>query len=348
MVSGALLVYAGVKAYGLKGKLLKKNDFQQLAESRDIDEFVTRLKNTAYNDTISKVQKPYTAQKIELVLRDRQADLHYKMMMSVGGSTLFFAYYLKFILRNLKIIMKGKILEMPQDEIASMISLHAEELIKERDITLKALAAKDIAEAVNILKGTGLGNEVEKAYALYNERKQIQMIDVHFDRFFYQKLNHTVSNSTDFSVHTVCQKEIDFYNILSILRGKFWGLDENQIQNMIVMPTSGESRELLNRMISSDSIKSVFGELEGTQYSNLVPQEENDIDAIGKLEHAFERLISDSMQSSFVRVFSASTVVAITQLIDYEVRNLSSIVFAVEQKIPAETAISKLIVNEAA
>ncbi len=348
MVTVSLLVYAGVKSYSLKGKLLAKKDFETLAESRDLDELVTRIKNTAYNDIISKVQKPYTAQKIELALRDRQADLHHKMIQASGGSTLLYAYYMKFILRNLKMILKGKILDRKQEDIDASLSLHAEELIKERDVVLKALVAKDLGEAVNTLKGIGLGGEVEKAYSLYTEKKQIQALDMYFDKYFYENLNHAIKTSLDSSVHTLCGMEVDFYNILCILRGKFWGLDENQIQSLLVSQIPTPTKELLNRMISADSIKATLNELMGTKYKDLVPQEENPIDAISQFEAAFERLIHDSMQSAFIRVFSFSTVVAITKLIDYEVRNLASIVFAVEQKIPAETALSKLIVNEAA
>jgi V/A-type H+-transporting ATPase subunit C len=346
MVTAALLVYAGVKSYSLKGKLLTKKDYQMLAESRDLDELVTRIKNTAYNDVISKVQKPYTSQKLELALRDRQADLHYMMMQAVGGSSLLFAYYLKFILRNLKMIIKGKILDRPQEEIETALSLHAEELIKERDIILKALVAKDVEEAVNTLRGIGIGDEVEKAYTMYNEKKQIQVLDLYFDKFFYENLSHTIRNSPDFSLHTLCGKEIDFYNILCILRGKFWGLDENQIQNLIVPQISGSSKELLTRMISADSIKTALNELVSTPYKDLIPQQENAIDAINHFEGAFEHLIHDTMQNEFVRIFSFSTVIAITRLIEYEVRNLSSISFAVEQKIPVDVAMSKLIVKD--
>ena len=178
MVTVSLLVYAGAKSYSLKGKLLAKKDFDALAESRDLYELVTRLKNTAYNEVISKVQKPYTTQKIELALRDRQEDMHYKMLQASGGSTLLFAYYTKFILRNLKMILKGKILGRTQEEIDAALSLHAEELIKERDIVLKALVAKDLGEAVSTLKNIGLGGEVEKAYSLYNEKKQIHALDM--------------------------------------------------------------------------------------------------------------------------------------------------------------------------
>jgi V/A-type H+-transporting ATPase subunit C len=348
MVTVSLLVYAGVKSYSLKGKLLTKKDFETLAESRDLDELVTRIKNTAYNDMISKVQKPYTAQKIELALKDRQADLHHMMIRAVGGSNLLFAYYLKFVLRNLKVILKGKILGRKQEEIEPFLSLHPEELIQERDVILKALIAKDFEEAVNTLKGIGIGAEVEKAYSLYNEKKQIQLLDMYFDKFFYENLSHTIRNSPDFSLHSLCGMEVDFYNILCILRGKFWDLDENQIQNLIVPHISVSSKEILTRMISADSIKSALNELAGTQYKDLIPQDENPIDAINQFERGFEKMIYDSLQSEFVRVFSFSTVVAITRLIEYEVRNLATIAFAVEQKIPVETTLARLIVKEAA
>lgn len=346
MVTAALLVYAGVKSYSLKGKLLTRKDYQMLAESRDLDELVTRIKNTAYNEVISRVQKPYTSQNIELALRDRHADMHYMMIQAVGGSNLLFAYYLKFILKNLKVIIKGKILERTQEEIEKGLSLHAEEIIKERDIILKALVAKDVEESINTLRGIGIGNEVEKAYSMYNDKKQIQVLDLYFDKFFYENLSHAIRNSPDFSLHTLCGREIDFYNILCILRGKFWGLDENQIQNLIVPQISINSKELLTRMISADSIKSALNELVSTPYKDLIPQQENEIDAISQFENAFERKIYDVMQNEFVKIFNYSTVIAITRLIDFEVRNLSSIAFAVEQKIPAEVTMSKLIVKE--
>lgn len=344
MVTPSLQMYAGVKSYSIKGKLLTKKDLQVLAESRDLDELVTRLKNTSYNDAISKLQKPFSSQKIELALRDRQADLHHMMMQASGGSNVMFAYYLKFILRNLKIILKGKILGRTQSEIESALSLHPEELIKERDIVLKALIAKDIEEAVSVLKGIGIGDEVERAYSLYNERKQIQVIDLYFDKSFYENLSRTVKGSGEFPLHSLCGMEIDYYNIMSILRGKFWNLDENQLQHLIVSSASSESKEIFTRMISADSIKGALNELLGTHYKDLVPQDE--VDAIAKFERAFERKIYDTMNSQFVRIFSFSTVVAIVRLLDYEIRNLSSIAFGVEQKIPTETVMERLIVKE--
>ena len=346
LATSSLSVYAGVKSYSLKGKLLTRKDLQMLSESRDLDELITRIKGTSYADAISKVTKPYTSAKIELALRDRQADMHYKMIQAAGGSNVLFAYYLRFVLQNLKIILKGKILGRDQAEIESSVNLHSTELIKERDVIVKAMIARDIEEAVTTLKGIGIGDEVEKAFSIYREKNQIQIIDLYFDKFFYENLSHVVKTSTDFNLHTVCGTEIDHYNMLCVLRGKFWNLDENQIQDLIIPGTSGPSKEILTRMISSDSIKSALNELTGTKYRELVPQEENSIDAISQFERAFEMHIYRMMQSQFSKIFGFSTIVAIIKLIEYEVRNLAAIAFAVEQKIPSETTMSRLIVKE--
>ena len=346
MGSASLLVYAGVKARAIKGKLMTKQDFQTLAESRDLDELLTRLKNTSYNDAVSKIVKPLTAGKIELALRDRQAERHDTMIRASGGSSILVAYYTRFILKNLKIILKGKILGKAQEQIESAISLRAEELIKERDITVKALVAKDFDEAVNSLKGISLGHEVEKAATSYNEKKQMQMLDLYFDKLYYQNLSRSVKSTNDLSVHAVCGAEIDFYNIMSVLRGKFWNLDENQIQNLLVPQGSGPSKEILSRMISADSIRNTLNEMLSTKYKELVPQDENPIDAISKFERAFEMAIYKSMHTQFVHIFSFSTVVAVTRLLDFEIRNLAAISYAVEQQIPASTVMERMFVKD--
>ncbi|MFQ6025780.1 MAG: V0D/AC39 family V-type ATPase subunit, partial [Nitrosopumilaceae archaeon] len=154
---GPQKVFSSVKSFSGRGKLLSKNELQTLAESRDLDELVTRIKNTTYGDSISKLTAPFTAEKIEALLRSHLADVHYSLTKSVGGSPLLNAYYLKFLIWNLKLIFKGKVLGRPYEEIESRVNLHAEELIGRRDIIVKALVAKDIEEAVSSLASSEFG-----------------------------------------------------------------------------------------------------------------------------------------------------------------------------------------------
>lgn len=338
-------VYASVKSYSKRGKLLKKADFQTLAESRDLEELMTRIKNTLYGDSVSDLQKPYTSQGIESALRSHLADVHYSIAKTSGNSGVLDAYYMKFIVSNLKSILKGKVLGKPQEEIETHINLHAEELIKQRDIVVKALVAKDLEEAVASLNSVQFGEEIAKAATLYNEKKNIQIFDTYFDKILFQYLAGAMKNYSDKDATKLVGMDIDFYNILSVIRGKFWGLQEEQIQDLII-PTSPPARELLTRMMAATTVRDAFNELASTKYKNLIPQVENELDAIAEFERAFEMAIYQSALRSFTKMFSFATIIGITKLTAFEVRNLAAIAYAVEQKIPTETTMSKLILEE--
>ena len=69
---GSQKIFTTVKSFSQKGKLLSRADLQTLAESRDLDELVTRVKNTKYLDVVSSVTKPYTAEKLEIAFAVEQ------------------------------------------------------------------------------------------------------------------------------------------------------------------------------------------------------------------------------------------------------------------------------------
>jgi V/A-type H+-transporting ATPase subunit C len=342
-MSASKNVYASVKSYSKRGKLLKKEDFQTLAESRDLDELMIRIKNTVYADAVAEVEKPYTSQNIESALRSHLADIHYEISKTAGGGILD-AYYLKFIISNLKQILKGKVLGKTQEEIETHINLHAEELIKQRDIVIKALVAKDLEETVANLSQTEFGEDIAKAAALYADKKSLQIFDTYFDKILMSRLVKALK-SGDIDASKLVSMDIDFYNILSVIRGKFWGLDEQQIQDLIIIQ-SPAAKELLLRMMSVGTIRDAFNELSNTKYRDLIPQSENELDAISEFERSFELAIYQSSLNSFTKMFSLATTVGITKLTAFEVRNLAAIAYAVEQKIPTETTMSKLILEK--
>lgn len=339
-------VYASVKSYSQRGKLLKKADLQTLAESRDLEELMTRIKNTIYGDAISNVQKPYTSQSIESGLRGHLAGVHYSIAKTAGDSNILDAYYMKFIISNLKQILKGKVLGKSQEEIETHINLRAEELIKQRDVIIKALVSKDLEETVASLNSVQFGDEISKAASLYNETKNIQVFDTYFDKILYQQLGRALKNTRDREVIKLVGMDVDFYNLLSVIRGKFWGLDDSQIEDLIVSQTPSIPKELLQRMMAAATIRDAFAELSNTKYKNLIPDAENELDAVAQFERSFEMALYNSSARSFTKMFSFATIIGITKLTAFEVRNLAAIAYAVEQKIATDITMSKLIVKE--
>src|SRR6185503_5836489 len=94
-------IFGTVMSHGLKGRLLTKNELQMLTESRDMDELVTRMKNTVYLDALAKLKKPYTADKIDNAVNQYHGNTHSKMVNVSGGARIISASFVKRLTWNL-------------------------------------------------------------------------------------------------------------------------------------------------------------------------------------------------------------------------------------------------------
>src|SRR6266516_435139 len=338
-------IFGTVLSHGLRGRMLTKGELQTLAESRDMEELVTRIKNTVYLDAFAKLSRPYNAEKIEGALREYLVNTHAKMVNVTGGAGILNAYFVKYITWNLKIVLKGKALGKSYEELLPKINLRAEELVGRRDIVIKALVAKNLEEAVAATAGTEFGEDAAKAATVYKDKGDMRIFDTYLDHVFYHDLGRAItSESQSPDAKKIASTDVDSYNILSILRGKFWGLSPVAINELIISTTSKVPRDTLQKMINIEKISEAVGELANTVYKDIIPQAgANDIDMIMQLEAVFESLRLKRVVSSFRSMFSVGIMLAALKLVMLEVRNLSAIASGIEQKVPPEKIVSRLI-----
>jgi V/A-type H+/Na+-transporting ATPase subunit C len=338
-------IFGTVLSHGLRGRMLSKNELHTLAESRDIDELVTRMKNTVYLDALAKLPKPYTAEKAESALREYLVNVHAKLVNISGGSGILYAYFTKYITWNLKLILKGKALGKSYEELLPKINLRAEELVGRRDLVVKALVAQDFDEAVSVLSGSEFFEQASKAAAAYKEKKDLRLFDIYLDHVFYKTLDKAMKSETqDPDIKRVVSVDIDSYNVLAVLRGKYWGLSSTDINELIVTTTPKVTRETLQKLMNAEKISEAASELGDTVYREIIPQNvSDDIDIIMQLEAGFEGIGLKRVFSAFRSVFSVAIMLAALKLIMIEIRNLSAIISGVEQKVPHDLIVSRLV-----
>jgi len=338
-------IFGTVLSHGLKGRMLTKSELQTLAEARDMEELVTRMKNTVYLDAFAKLTKPYTAEKIEGALKEYLVNAHAKMVNITGGSGILNAYFIKYITWDLKIVLKGKALGKSYEELLPKVNLRAEELVGRRDIIVKALVAKNLEEAIAAISASEFGEDAAKAAAVYKEKGDLRIFDTYLDHVFYHDLGRAMTaESQSPDVKKVASTDIDSYNVLAVLRGKFWGLNTGDINDLIVSTTPKVTRDTLQKMINIEKISEAIGELSSTVYNGIIPQAAaNDIDAIMQLESSFEAIGLKRVIGSFRTMFSVGIMLGALKLMMIEVRNLSAIASGIEQKVPTETIASRLI-----
>jgi V/A-type H+/Na+-transporting ATPase subunit C len=338
-------IFGTVLAHSLRGRMLSKTELQTLAESRDIEELVTRMKNTVYLDALAKLTKPYTAETVEGALREHLVNQHAKIVNIANGSAILNAYFVRYITLNLKIILKGKAMNKTYEELLPKVNMRAEELVGRRDLVVKALVAKDFDDAVNSLAGSEFGEDARKAAQAYKEKGDIRVFDTYLDHAFYKSLDRAVAFESKLQdTQKLIGIDIDSYNILSVLRGKFWGLSPNEVHELIVTTTSKVPKDVLQRMINTEKIQEAISELSGTIYKELIPRNAaNDIDAIMQLESAFQKESLRRIMNSYRTVFTVGNLLASIKLMAYEIRNLGAIAAGVEQKIMADKIIASLV-----
>lgn len=338
-------IFGTVVAHSLRGKMLSKTELQTLAESRDIEELVTRMKNTVYLDALAKLTRPFTAEKVEGALREYLVNQHAKMVNIANGSAILNAYFVRHITWNLKIILKGKAMGRTYEELLPKINLRAEELVGRRDLVVKALVAKDFDEAVNSLAGSEFGEDAKKAAQSYKEKGDVRVFDTYLDHAFYKSLDRAVVFESKLQdAQKLVGIDIDTYNVLAVLRGKYWGLSPADITDLIVTTTTKVSKDTLQKMINTEKIQEAIGELAATTYKDLIPRSAaNDIDAIMQLEAGFEKEALKRIMNSFRTVFTIANLLASLKLMGYEIRNLAAIAAGVEQKISADKIMASLV-----
>lgn len=347
--------YSATKAYAFRGQILDQQTLTSLTESLDVDELATKLKATAYDQAISRINGKISAKKIENACLEHVANIHYSLLKISPGTELLLTYYLKHIARNLKIILKGKALNKSDEELRNHINLYPEELIGRRDLIAKVLTAETLQDSVDSLTGSEFSKDITTAMKIYKENSQIDIFDVYIDKAYhvqlsntYKKLNDTeipYTESLGSKLKPIISYFIDSYNILSTLRAKQWKFEVEQIRNIFIQPTFDISIQKLKNMSTSENIESSIKMLETTKYKKLIPSSfTSDIDSISILENNLRKYEYKKFNKIFIwEAFSESVSLAIIRIKEFEASNIGTIAFGVENAIESKTIQENLI-----
>ncbi|MBI4257450.1 MAG: V-type ATPase subunit [Thaumarchaeota archaeon] len=346
-------VYTAVKTFASKGRVLSYQNFENLAESRDLEDLATKLRGTPYSQAVSKVQRPYKADRLEMAFREHFVFTHFSVWRVSPQSELLEAYYLKHIASNLKTVLKGKAFGLSYEEISRRVNLYAEELVGRRDIVVKTLSAQGLDDAVAQLAGSEFGDEAEAAARSFKEKGEPQLFDVYIDREFYSSLIEAYSSVSkkgdgeDDRIRPLIALDLDYYNILAALRAKLWGFPKPEARGLLVESSIGVPLGVLDDIVSSETVNEALRLVERTEYRSILPKEASGAEALSRLEEGFAGLTYQRAQHAFLwDEFGVTLALALVKLMELEARNLSAIAFGVEQRLGAQRIMEKVVASK--
>ena len=331
------VTYSATKAYSYRGGIIDAQTITSLTESSDLDELVTKLKATPYDDAVSRISTPYSARKIEKACYEHVSDIHCKLMKTSPAGELLSAYYLKHIARNLKIILKGKALGKSETELEEYVDLYTEELIGRRDLLVKVMTADTLQDAVDSLSGSEFYKDIITALKMYNDNPQINIFDVYIDKAYHTQLVNTYTKLDTISIklRPIISHYIDSYNVISVLRAKQWNFDTEQIKEILIKPTFDIKFKKLNQMALTDDVETAMKMLESTSFRRFIPTSfDNLADTISMLDSNIKNYEYHKFNKVFVwNAFTDLVSLALIRVKEFEAANIATISFGIENNI---------------
>lgn len=341
-------VYALTKAYALKALLMPFSMLEELAYSRDLTDFVERLRASPYGPFLAQLQKPYRASEVEKAFWRGLVTTHYSFIETALRPGLLKALFMRYIYFNIKTVLKAKAMGKTVEEILQTVDLYPESLLKVRDQTLRAIAAKDVFEAVKELAKTSLADAASAAVSVWSTARDFSAVEAVVDKLYVNGLLEAyrkLSRSERKLHRQFVAIDVDSYALAAALRSRIWLLSASQVSSFLPKETIDIPLEMLVSIASSDDWVKVLEQLPKTVLLEKIEIVEDPLKMAAEIEEkAAMQKIKYAARSFYKTPFRQVNIQAYLVLKEAEVRNLSAIGKNIEEGVTDISFIRSLLI----
>ncbi len=240
-----------------KSRLLSQSQYKDFAASRDLNEFVLKLRKTEYEQM--EFRGKITLKFIEFELKEVLFSVFEKIIRGApkGFQRFFLAYLLKYELDNIKTLIRGIYRNLEKEEIQLHYSV--ERILGRNKIFLEGLNASDIDTLVIILQQLPYGDLIKEIIGiLKREKYSFFYLDLLLDLKYLEDLwlaHQKLSRRNRNIVKKFLGLKIDYYNLETILRAKNLQLEEHLIYRMISPHYYQINYQILDDLIKNRAVK---------------------------------------------------------------------------------------------
>jgi len=330
--------YPNARINAMEAKMLTEQRFNELAESRSLQNFVVNLEDTDYGEYLANIQE-YTVEGVERAL-DRALAGTYELMFKMlpKRSRDFFRLLTEeWDVRNIASVVKAKLAGEPAGDYVVEIG----PLLPK----VRAMAdAKSMEEMLVILEGTPYEEVYQK---LLLGEIDVPAFETELYRIYYGKLRkYAASRGEDERkiVEEFLGMKVDKLNIMTVLRAKSAGMSAEEIRPLLL---EGGSINL-EPMLHVDDLSMAIAELDSTRYGPVVRNVREELERdLGVLDRALDRYIIEKL-GELVRFYPLSMATPVVYALkkEAEVKKLKAIAKLIEDGVEPERI--KQLVGEGA
>jgi V/A-type H+-transporting ATPase subunit C len=284
-ISAIRYSYINAKIHSLKNQLLTPLDYKNLLQTRDLNEFVENLRLTAYREWLHDSVSSYD--ELIRLYYERLFHEYIKLRDALTGNAgrLVNHVYLRYELENIKVALRAICQGESREKAATLLF----PLITNSSISMESLlAARDLFDFIQRLKGTWYYVPLDNAYYRFEREGQSFPLEMALDLGYYEILWEIVSSlkfKDKKSAKLLLGLQLDAINILWIIRFKeYYHFSPEEILNYSLLEGCFVTKKVRRKLAYSLDYKDIVGNLNDTPYKVV-------IDDINDPEIAYARLL---------------------------------------------------------
>lgn len=327
---GSVANFAAVntKAKALKGKLLTKEQYEELVNLKDYVQALNYLKeNTHYKEALKDYNvQELNREKLEKILKKYYAKSFYKLSHYLRGDykNLIKVLFMKLEIEDLKVIFRGKYIGREKEDIESLMTYES----PLSEINYEALiSARSMEEATETLKNTKYYNHI---FPLLNSIKEGGMFRVEMSLDFsyfseLRKVEEKIHKESREILKNIIGVYSDLLNIQWIFRGKkYYHIAPEILLNYTIYDGYRLHLKDLKNLCYSKDIEELFSLIKYAPYIEIFGEGKKD-------DHLIESDILGYMKTLYLKYakenpMDISIVVCYLELAFLEIKYIVSII----------------------
>ncbi len=342
--------YAAVlpKISAERSKFLSEIKIKALCEAKNLGEVAGQLRDSPYNEQISRIQAPLTGRKLERSFNENLIETYLKIIKySPPKAVKYLDLYLKRLeLEDIKTLIRAANAKLPVEQRLSRIYPSVAKYFAHIALMEDAAKAPSLVEAVQVFKNTVYGEALSLGLKSFERIGSATAIDILADALFHEQLYQVYSHLPRAEKsHAAFYAGMwnDSFVLFTLLRGKNLGYDQNMLRLAVPKETFKLNRKEVEAIIMALNFDAALKIVQASHYAAFFESGETAEETVAKAEWAFQHsLLLYSKKTQIREVFNiASTLGFITQK-EAEVHNLVAAALGVEAGVTPEAIQNQL------
>ena len=333
-----------------RGQLISEGKIKSLAEAKSLSEFATQLRDTNYQDQISKVLLLFTSRKLERAFHENLIETYIKIIENSQKNAKQFlsTYLLKVEVENIKALLNVANTKFTPVQNLARIYLSVEDYLKHRNVIEEAVKAPNINQAVNAFKNLPYRSALNMGLKSFEETGSTACLNVFVDKLFYEKIHETFDNLPKRErahAYFYASLENDSFTFLALLRGKALDYDPNWLRLAVPRKNFDISKETVESLLAAVDFEAALKIVLETHYGKYFLKAQTSQDTIGNAEKTFRKALFQYAKEHVVTEnFNIGAPLSFMKQKEVEVFNLTALSIGVEATMKPDDIRNQLLI----